>query len=137
MNLNNSNELDGFLAAFEVVMSTAEVRDRIMRELVITQPETFMTLYRNAGPGKAIPKMGLTYEKARETGKHYLRWNGYEINVPFSILNRIYSYMQAGKKVEAIKELRSVSGMGLKESKDQVEAWEAEMDPSLRFRGSW
>jgi ribosomal protein L7/L12 len=44
----------------------------------------------------------------------------------------------AGRKIEAIKELRSVSGLGLKEAKDVVETIESELRAAQpeRFTGA-
>lgn len=38
-------------------------------------------------------------------------------------VNRLLSAMKDGRKIEAIKEYRSITGMGLKESKDAVEMY--------------
>jgi len=43
--------------------------------------------------------------------------------------------LQQGRKIEAIKLVREVEGLGLKEAKDRVEAFEAS-DPMLRERSS-
>jgi hypothetical protein len=52
--------------------------------------------------------------------------------------DRIAQAIYAGHKIEAIKELRTVSGLGLKEAKDAVEAMESELRAAHpeRFTGT-
>ena len=45
----------------------------------------------------------------------------------------IRALIQAGKKIQAIKAYREVTGQGLKESKDAVEA----MERNMRANGGW
>lgn len=42
---------------------------------------------------------------------------------PVKASNMVKTLIQAGRKIEAIQELRSYADLGLKEAKDQVEAW--------------
>lgn len=46
---------------------------------------------------------------------------GLTINLSLKDYNDICASMQAGKKIQAIKKVREVTGMGLKEAKDTVE----------------
>lgn len=45
-------------------------------------------------------------------------------------VNRLLSAMKRGQKIEAIREYRAITGMGLKESKDAIEMYSVPAVPS-------
>jgi hypothetical protein len=59
------------------------------------------------------------------------------IRVPGAAMDTIRSYLQQGRKINAIKELRQATGLGLREAKEAVEAIEAGREvPYLDLRES-
>ena len=53
--------------------------------------------------------------------------NKLELNEPVKLPERVVAKIKAGTKIEAIKELRLIKGIGLKEAKDLVDACESRL----------
>lgn len=79
-----------------------------------------MSLYASQGNGIAH----ITYVRLQRLSAFVSSSSGVNINHPSVLYPLAWASFLSGKKIEAIKELRTATGWALKEAKDEVDSWD-------------
>jgi hypothetical protein len=87
------------IESFQQLVEEGVDRDRILENLLKHRPEVFVEMLNLVDDNDIIAQVSTAY------------WEGYG------------SSQSSNNKVAAIKKYRELTGMGLKESKDQVDDW--------------
>lgn len=111
--MSNSKELTDFI--FTICENDNANNSNFLKKLIKTFPEEILSLYSQLQVYHTLTAKNRTYYVLDSCGEKI----GSKISN--NSLDVVRGYMKAGEKIEAIKALRTVSGVGLKEAKDAVE----------------